>query len=135
MAGLLDRSRWPGLPDAWPSSCPDDQSERAGRSFPAQSDLSPAGGPARKAIGDGEYPWYDSRADRVQPVWPLRISWLEWLGERIDAFFRWLSKLFDEDRLRIELACFGCGRFDRHDLVVGGDRGVFCRSGDALVSS
>ncbi len=34
-------------------------------------------------------------ADRVQPVWPVRISWLDWLEERFDAFFRWLGRFFD----------------------------------------
>jgi Domain of unknown function (DUF4129) len=49
----------------------------------------------REALRDGKFPWYDSGADRVQPVWPLRISWLERLGDRVEAFFRWLGSFFD----------------------------------------
>ena len=48
---------------------------------PAQPTVSPI----KEALRDGKYPWYDSRADRVQPVWPVRISWLERLGERTSS--------------------------------------------------
>jgi hypothetical protein len=51
--------------------------------------------PVRDALKEGKFPWYDSHADRVQPVWPIRISWLKWLGDRLEAFFRWLASFFD----------------------------------------
>ncbi len=53
----------------------------------------------KKALKEGNYPWYDSKADRIQPVWPVRISWLEWLNERVDRFFRSLWKFFDKFKL------------------------------------
>jgi hypothetical protein len=57
--------------------------------------LEPGSSPARDALRDGRYPWYDPEADRVQPVWPQQFKWLkslgkrlEWIGEAIDRFFR-----------------------------------------------
>jgi hypothetical protein len=61
----------------------------------AQNGSDATGSPVREALRGGEYPWYDARTDRVQPIWPLRISWLDWLGDRMEAFFQWLGKLFD----------------------------------------
>jgi Domain of unknown function (DUF4129) len=61
----------------------------------AQSEPGPTENPIREALKDGKYPWYDPRADRVQPVWPVRISWLERLGERTYAFYRRIRKFFD----------------------------------------
>ena len=61
----------------------------------AQNGSDATGSPVREALRGREYPWYDSRTDRLQPIWPLRISWLDWLGDRMEAFFRWLGKLFD----------------------------------------
>jgi hypothetical protein len=49
----------------------------------------------KEAFREGKYPWYDSHADRVRPVWPVRISWLESLGERLDAVLRSIGKFFD----------------------------------------
>jgi Domain of unknown function (DUF4129) len=63
-----------------------------------QSDAKQSASPIKEALKDGKYPWYDSRADRVQPVWPVRISWLERCGERIDSFFRRIGKFFDKFR-------------------------------------
>ena len=51
--------------------------------------------PIKEALRNGKFPWYDSRADRVQPVWPIRISWLERLGERIASFFQRIGRFFD----------------------------------------
>ena len=43
---------------------------------------------AREALREGSYPWYDSEADRVRPVWPQQLSWLKWLGKRAGANWR-----------------------------------------------
>jgi hypothetical protein len=52
--------------------------------------------PARQALSEGAYPWYDADADRVQPVWPAENSWVKSLFHRIEGFFdsiaRWLSR-------------------------------------------
>jgi hypothetical protein len=64
----------------------------AGKIGIAQSEPGPTASQIKEALKDGKYPWYDPRADRVQPV---RISWLERLGERISAFFRRIGKFFD----------------------------------------
>jgi hypothetical protein len=61
----------------------------------AQSAADSTDGPVREALREGKYPWYDSQADRVQPVWPVRISWLDSLRERVNAFFRWIDSFFD----------------------------------------
>jgi hypothetical protein len=55
----------------------------------------PTASPIKEALRDGKYPWYDSRADRLRPVWPVRISWVEELRERIASFFRWIGRFFD----------------------------------------
>jgi Domain of unknown function (DUF4129) len=60
-----------------------------------QNDPKRTNSPIKEALQEGKYPWYDSRTDRVQPVWPVRISWLERLGERIASFFRRIGKFFD----------------------------------------
>jgi hypothetical protein len=53
--------------------------------------------PVKEALRKGSYPWYDAQADRLQPVWPPRISWLNWLSKRIeailDAIDRFLRRL------------------------------------------
>jgi Domain of unknown function (DUF4129) len=54
--------------------------------------LAPEVSRIKKALSEGKYPWYDSRGDRIQPVWPVRISWLNWLDQRIRSFFRWLDQ-------------------------------------------
>jgi hypothetical protein len=60
---------------------------------PAQSGNPP--GSAREALRDGSYPWYDSEADRLRPIWPRRVPWMKWLRQKfervadaIDRFFR-----------------------------------------------
>ena len=60
-----------------------------------QREREPTDSPTREALREGKYPWYDSRTDRVQPIWPVRISWIEWLGHRIDSFFRRIGRYFD----------------------------------------
>ena len=49
-----------------------------------------------EALKEGNYPWYDAGADRLKPVWPPRVRWLERLGERsrkiFEAFGRFLSR-------------------------------------------
>lgn len=60
-----------------------------------RSDPKPTESPIKEALRDGKYPWYDSRADRVQPVWPVRFSWLEKLGERVASVFRKIDRFFD----------------------------------------
>ena len=39
-------------------------------------------------------------ADRVRPVWPVRISWLEWLGERTAPIFRRIDAFFNRFHFR-----------------------------------
>ena len=51
--------------------------------------------PIKDALREGKYPWYDSRTGRVKPVWPVRISWLEWLRERIRSLLKRIGKFFD----------------------------------------
>jgi hypothetical protein len=60
-------------------------------SFPATALASPV----RQALRQGDYPWYDSGADRVRGVWPP--SSVKWIGDRlraigraIDRFFKWM---------------------------------------------
>ncbi len=52
--------------------------------------------PARDALNEGAYPWYDADADRVRPVWPAENSWAKSLFRRIERFFdsiaRWLGR-------------------------------------------
>jgi hypothetical protein len=56
-----------------------------------------APGPVREALKEGGYPWYDGDADRLRPIWPLRMSWLKWLGDRmrgaLDAIGRFFKRL------------------------------------------
>jgi hypothetical protein len=54
-----------------------------------------ASGPVREALREGEYPWYDPDADQVRPVWPARLSWLKWLGDRLDRFLRAIGRFFN----------------------------------------
>jgi hypothetical protein len=61
----------------------------------SQRDFDSTESPIKDALRDGKYPWYDSRSDRLQPVWPIRVSWLERLGERIASIFRRIAKFFD----------------------------------------
>jgi hypothetical protein len=50
---------------------------------PAVKAVSPPA-PVRDALGKGNYPWYDAKADAVKPLWPPRepdLGWLDrWLG-------------------------------------------------------
>ncbi len=68
---------------------------------PAPISTTPGGGgaradrPVREALRQGGYPWYDSAADRVRPIWVSRLSWVKWIvgklqsmGKAIDRFFR-----------------------------------------------
>ncbi len=66
----------------------------------AQSDPGPTDSPTKEALRDGKYPWYDSRADRLQPVWPVRLSWLEWFVERVGSVFRRINKFFERFHFR-----------------------------------
>jgi hypothetical protein len=54
--------------------------------------------PVREALREGKFPWYDPATDRVQPIWPVRYSWMKWLSERIDRFVERIRKFLD--RLR-----------------------------------
>jgi hypothetical protein len=51
--------------------------------------------PTREALREGKYPWYDSRTDRVQPIWPVRVLWLERLADRVTSFLRRIVRFFD----------------------------------------
>jgi Domain of unknown function (DUF4129) len=70
----------------------------AGRVAHAAACADPTGAgasPARDALSEGDYPWYDADADRVRPVWPAEHSWVRSLFRRIERFFdriaRWLG--------------------------------------------
>jgi hypothetical protein len=45
--------------------------------------------PVQQALQKGEYPWYDSGADRVRGVWPS--TWMKWLRDKMRA----IGKAFD----------------------------------------
>ena len=51
-----------------------------------------ATGPIKRALREGNYPWYDSEADKLRPVWPTKIGWLDWIMKRIEAFARAIRK-------------------------------------------
>jgi len=68
-------------------------------------------GPVERALREGDYPWYDSDADELRPVWPTKIGWLDWVMKRIDALIRAIGKLLS--RLN-----FGGARWN----AVSGDR-------------
>jgi hypothetical protein len=61
-----------------------------GTSAPAPATHSPV----REALRAGKYPWYDAGADRVQPVWPARLSWLKWLDKKFRTFFDAIARFF-----------------------------------------
>jgi Domain of unknown function (DUF4129) len=54
---------------------------------------SAAAAPVERALREGRYPWYDSEADKLRPVWPTRLGWLDWVMKRVDALFRAIGKL------------------------------------------
>jgi len=58
-------------------------------------DPEPLASPAREALREGQYPWYDADADRVRPVWPIKMSWVDWLGERLEAIGKAIARFFD----------------------------------------
>jgi hypothetical protein len=55
----------------------------------------PLEGPVTKSLRTGKYPWYDGDLDRVRPVWPLRISWVNWLGKKMQSTMEAIRKFFD----------------------------------------
>jgi hypothetical protein len=48
----------------------------------------------RQGLRDGQFPWYDSGADRVRPVWAPRMSWVKWLQERFDRVLDAIHRFF-----------------------------------------
>jgi hypothetical protein len=58
-------------------------------------DLAPASSPVTEALREGKYPWYDADADRVQPVWPARMSAQKWLRKRVKSILEAIGKFFD----------------------------------------
>jgi Domain of unknown function (DUF4129) len=48
----------------------------------------------RQGLREGEFPWYDSDADRVRPVWAPRGSWAKWLQERFDRVLDAIRRFF-----------------------------------------
>jgi Domain of unknown function (DUF4129) len=67
----------------------------AGRVAQAAACADPTGtgaSPARDALCEGDYPWYDADADRVRPVWPTEHSWVKSLFRRIERFFDWIAR-------------------------------------------
>lgn len=55
--------------------------------------------PAREALREGSYPWYDAEADRLRPVWPQRVSWLKWLGKRFERIAEAIERFFRRFKL------------------------------------
>ena len=55
--------------------------------------------PVAEALRQGKYPWYDADHDRVKPVWPPRISWLNWLGKQISSILDAIGRFFDRFNL------------------------------------
>jgi hypothetical protein len=53
---------------------------------------STAAGPVERALRERKYPWYDSKADKLRPVWPTKIGWLDWVMKRIDALIEAISQ-------------------------------------------
>jgi hypothetical protein len=48
----------------------------------------------RQGLRQSGFPWYDSSADRVRPVWAPRMSWLKWLRERLDRVLDAIGRFF-----------------------------------------
>jgi Domain of unknown function (DUF4129) len=48
----------------------------------------------RQGLRQGEFPWYDSGADRVRPVWAPRMSWLKRLRQWFDGFLDAIGRFF-----------------------------------------
>jgi hypothetical protein len=48
----------------------------------------------RQGLREGQFPWYDSGADRVRPVWAPRRSWMNWLRERFDRVLDAIGRFF-----------------------------------------
>ena len=48
----------------------------------------------RQGLREGEFPWYDSGADRLRPVWAPRNSWAQWLQDRFDGVVDAISRFF-----------------------------------------
>ena len=76
---------------------------------------SAAAGRVQRALREGKYPWYDSEADELRPVWPTKIGWLEWIMKRVDALNRaigrWLSRLHFGGRRGISVSGDRIGTF------------------------
>jgi Domain of unknown function (DUF4129) len=53
---------------------------------------SAAAGPVGRALREGKYPWYDSEADELRPVWPTKIRWLDRVMKRMDALIEAIGK-------------------------------------------
>jgi hypothetical protein len=78
-----------GSPDQLPSRA----GAQAAHAAPRAGDPgAPDRGSVKSALRGRDYPWYDSEADRVRPVWPARWAWLKSLRNRIVKFF---SRLLD----------------------------------------
>jgi hypothetical protein len=59
----------------------------------ASSDIQPPEADSvKQALGSREYPWYDSKADRVRPMWPA--PWRKALANLIERVVDWLSRWF-----------------------------------------
>jgi hypothetical protein len=67
--------------------------------LPPNSAASPAGpeaaaGPVREALRQGSYPWYDSDADRVRPIWAPRLTWIKWLLDKVESMGKAINRFF-----------------------------------------
>jgi hypothetical protein len=65
---------------------------------PASASAAPTPVGASRAVNslrEGKYPWYDAGADRLMPVWPLRITWLKWIGKQMRLMLEAIGRFFD----------------------------------------
>jgi Domain of unknown function (DUF4129) len=67
-------------------------------------------GAVREALRQGGYPWYDSGADRVRPIWAP--SWQKWLRDRFESLGKRMGRFFER---------FGFGGSSSGGLRLGGE--------------
>jgi hypothetical protein len=66
-----------------------------GTSVPGAKSDALSAAAVRKGLREGGFPWYDSEADRVRPVWAPRMSWLKSLRERLDRVMDAIDRFFE----------------------------------------
>jgi len=66
----------------------------------ASEPLAPDRQSVKEALGSRDYPWYDSKADRLRPVMPGRSSWRKWLSDRFDGLVKAIGRFFDRFKFK-----------------------------------